>query len=102
MRPRERVQIGFCCAYERCGAQLRVNFSHYVAPRIRTVNYEWDTILEGDVSCTKKLAASVQTICGGVGKALRTHFFCQRDSQAMRTQKVDGRKSNPELGTEEL
>ena len=81
---------------------MRVNFSHCVVPRIRTENYEWDTILEGDMSCIEELAALVQTICSGVGKALRTHFLCQRDSRAVRTQKVDGRKSNPELGTKEL
>ena len=101
-RAQERMQIGFCCAYERGGARLRVNFSHCNAPRIPTVNCEWDTILEGDVSCTEELVASVQTICSSIGKALHTHFLCQRDSRAMRTQKVDGRKSNPKLGTEEL
>ena len=66
------------------------------------MNCEWDTILEGDVSCTEELAAAVQTICGGVGKALGTHFLYQRDSREVRTQKVEGRKSNPELGIEEL
>ena len=79
-----------------------MNFSHYVAPRIKTVNCEWDTILQGDVSCTKELAMSVQTICGNVGKALCTYFFCQCDLRAVRTQKVDGRKSNLEQGTKEL
>ena len=49
-----------------------MNFTHSVAPRIRTVNCEWNTFVQGDVSCTIELAASVQTICGGVGKALRT------------------------------
>ena len=101
-RAQERLQIGFCCAYESCRARLRVNFSHCVSPRIRTENCEWDTIVQGDVSCTEELVASVQMICGGVGKALRTHFLCQRDSRAVRTQKMDGRKSTAELGTEEL
>ena len=101
-RAQERLLICFCYAYKRYGAPLRVNFSHYVAPRIRTMNCEWDTILEGDVSCTKELAASVHTICGGIGKALHTHFLYQRDLRAVMTQKVDGRKLNPELGTEEL
>ena len=81
---------------------MRVNFSHCVAPRIKTVNYEWDTIVQRDVSCTEELATSVQTISGGVGKALRTHFLYQRDSRAVRTQMVDGRRSTIELGTEEL
>ena len=52
--------------------------------------------------CTEELAVSMQTICSSVGKALCTHFLCHRDSQAMRSQKVDSRKLNPELGTEEL
>ena len=65
---------------------MRVNFIHSVAPRIRIVNCEWDTFVQGDVSCTVELTASVQTICSGVGKALRTQFLCQRDSRADRTQ----------------
>ena len=83
-RVQERLQIGFCCAYERCGARLRVNFNHRIAPRIRTVNCEWDTIVQGNVSCTEELVASVQTICSGVGKALHTHYLYQRDLRAVR------------------
>ena len=73
---------------------MRVNFTHSVAPRIRSVNCEWDTSVQGDVSCTVEVAASVQTISGGVEKALHTHFLCQRDSRADRTQEVDGRNSD--------
>ena len=39
--------------------RLKVNFIHSVAPRIRTMNCEWDTSMQGDVSCTVELMASV-------------------------------------------
>ena len=66
------------------------------------MNYEWDTFVQGDVSCIVELAASVQTICSGVGKALRTYFLCQRDSRVDRTQQVNCGKLTAELGSEEL
>ena len=94
VRAQERLQIGFCCAYERCGARLSLSFSHYVALRIWSIKCEWDNIPKGEVSCSIELAASVQMFCSGIGKALRTHLLYQHDSPAERTQKVDGRKSN--------
>ena len=81
---------------------MRLNFSHSIAPRIRSINCEWNQILERDVNCSAELAVLVQMFYNGLGKALRRHFLCQHDSQAERTQKVDGKKSNRELGTEEL
>ena len=62
-----------------------MNFSHNVAPRIKTVNYEWDTSVQRNVSCTVELVASVEMISGRVEKALHTYFHCQRDSRADRT-----------------
>ena len=40
-----------------------MNFSHCVALRIRIVNCEWDTIVQGDVSCTEELEAALGRHC---------------------------------------